>query len=410
MDLAEARLTLMPTLEETVRHLSAMERPSASEGERRAAEWIAGTLRELGCAAEVQGAPAHGTFWWPVGLANGAAALAGALAGRRGGVARRALAVGVGATAAAGIWDDVGGGSQWMRRPLRRGTTWNVVAEAGDRSAPRTAVLIAHHDAAHGGAIYDDALPEWLYEKRPQIFEENDRHPPIMALTFLGPVLVALGAALGVRAAGRLGLVLSAGTAAAMADIGRSPVVPGANDNLTAVAVLVELAQRLREEPVSGLRVLLVSTGSEESFMEGARGFVARYRGELDPAVTDMLCLESVGSPDPLLIEGEGMLRMRMYPEAARERLAAAAEEAGVAIIRGLKTVLATDALIPLRAGYRVATLATVNKLKMPSNYHKPTDTPENVRFDTLAECARVAEHWVRGLASPSPPRSPTGG
>ncbi len=32
-----------------------------------------------------------------------------------------------------------------------------------------------------------------------------------------------------------------------MANIATSPTVPGANDNLTAVAVLVALAERLRE-------------------------------------------------------------------------------------------------------------------------------------------------------------------
>ena len=53
--------------------------------------------------------------------------------------------------------------------------------------------------------------------------------------------------------------------------------MPGANDNLTAVAVLLELARLLREQPVEGVRVLLVSTGSEESFMEGMRGWVRRH-------------------------------------------------------------------------------------------------------------------------------------
>ncbi|MDX6670269.1 MAG: hypothetical protein QOI91_632, partial [Solirubrobacteraceae bacterium] len=35
-------------LERTVRHLASIERPSASPGEREAAEWIAAALRDLG--------------------------------------------------------------------------------------------------------------------------------------------------------------------------------------------------------------------------------------------------------------------------------------------------------------------------------------------------------------------------
>ena len=36
-----------------------------------------------------------------------------------------------------------------------------------------------------------------------------------------------------------------------MANIGASRVVPGANDNLSAVAVVVALAHRLRERPAA---------------------------------------------------------------------------------------------------------------------------------------------------------------
>ncbi len=67
-----------------------------------------------------------------------------------------------------------------------------------------------------------------------------------------------------------------------MANIGASRVVPGANDNLSAVAVVVALAHSLREKPPNGVRVLLLSTGSEESFMEGMQGFAKRHFPALD--------------------------------------------------------------------------------------------------------------------------------
>ncbi|HEX8073517.1 MAG TPA: hypothetical protein VF545_00915, partial [Thermoleophilaceae bacterium] len=63
-------------LEGVVHELAAYERPSASEGERRAAEWIAERLRAAGLSAQVEEERAHGGFWWPIGLVNGAAALA----------------------------------------------------------------------------------------------------------------------------------------------------------------------------------------------------------------------------------------------------------------------------------------------------------------------------------------------
>ena len=133
-------------------------------------------------------------------------------------------------------------------------------------------------------------------------------------------------------------------------------------------------------------------TVAERYFNLEIRGFVARHRAALPPERTEMLCLESIGSPDPVLVEGEGMLRMRMYPEATREAVASAAAEAGVPVLRNLKTVLATDALIALRAGYPIATLASIDEIKLPSNYHSPRDRPEMIRLrraKSLA-CARA--------------------
>ncbi|MBV9004176.1 MAG: hypothetical protein JO181_05910, partial [Solirubrobacterales bacterium] len=130
------------------------------------------------------------------------------------------------------------------------------------------------------------------------------------------------------------------------------------NDNLAAVGALLALAAALRARPLEGLRVLLVSTGSEESFSEGMQAFGRRHFDELDPAQTEFLCLECLGGPVLIVLEGEGMLRMRDYPEAMRDALEDAAVAAGVKIRRGIRTVAASDAIIALRAGYQVVTLA----------------------------------------------------
>ena len=151
-----------------------------------------------------------------------------------------------------------------------------------------------------------------------------------------------------------------------MADIGTRAVVPGANDNLSSVGVIVALAHALRERPVRGVRVILLSTGSEESFMEGMQGFGRRHFPALPRESTEFVCLECVGSPYLCVVEGEGMLLMRLYPEEAREALARAGDDAGVALRRGLKTVGATDGLIALRAGYRVCTLGASRRDQVP--------------------------------------------
>ena len=387
---------------DAIHELAAFERPSASEGERRAAEWIAERLRELGCEARVERERAVGGYWWPVGVAN-ALALAGAAISRRR-RARRALGATLAGIATAALWDDLGHGTRWFRRAvLPRRDTWNVVADAGDPDAERTVVIVAHHDAAHSGLVFHPSLGQLLPRLAPELHARSNKWIPILYAVFFGPAAIALGALLGAKRLRQLGSAFAIGTMAAMADIGLRGVVPGANDNLAAVGVLLALAESFSESPPDGVRTLLVSTGSEESFSEGMQAFGERHFAELDRNQTEVLTLECIGGPTLLVLEGEGMLRMRDYPSATREALADAAAAAGVAIGRGLRTVAATDGLIALRAGYSTVTLASVDYTKLPLNYHWPNDTPDHLHWNTIEDAIAVSEEFVRSAPNRRP-------
>jgi acetylornithine deacetylase/succinyl-diaminopimelate desuccinylase-like protein len=376
-------------IERVIRELASYERPSASEGEHRAAEWLTGELRAAGWReVRVEEERAHGGYWWPLGLLNAASGLA-ALAGR-------VPAALVGAFASAAVYDDVGGGKLWFRRrTLPHRPTWNVLAELGDPEAPRTVVFVAHHDAAHSGLVFHPALPRLGMRLAPRLHERANQSIPIIYGTFLGPVLMALWGVLGRRGLRGGGLFFSFGAAAAMANIAASRVVPGANDNLSSVGVLVALAHELSERPPQGVRVMLLSTGSEEGFMEGMQAFGRRHFGELDRATTEFVCLECVGSPHLCVVEAEGMLRMRHYTESSREALARAGKEAGVELTRGLRTVAATDALIALRAGYPSCTLGGVNETKFPAEYHWPSDVPDNLDWDSIDGAVEICLRYL---------------
>src|SRR4051794_20598352 len=311
-------------LRSTIETLEQIDRASASEGEREAAEWIRARFEELGLPVRIEEEVAHGTYWVPLGLMSAAAGIAGQYAGR--GRRARALAAGIGALAAAGIVDDVSGGPHVFRRALPKRTTYNVVAEAGDPEGSLTLLFIAHHDAAHGGLIFTPQIVTWFADAFPEVYDRIDTSPMVMQLVAAGPALVALGAVTGSGLLRAAGSVISLGSAGAFADIASRHVVPGANDKLTAVATILELARLLQEEPPQGVRVILLSTGSEESFMEGMRGFGRRHFGALPRESTRVICIETVGSPELVVLEGEGMVTMRDYPEASREFLAACGE------------------------------------------------------------------------------------
>jgi hypothetical protein len=382
-------------LGEWIARLAAIDRPSASAGERRAAELIASELRNLGARVRIEEETVHGTYWWPLGIATAVAALAGALRFRLAGLA--------GLAAAAAVWDDIRIGPRLLRMLLPQRTTANVVAEMGQPEAERTLLLVSHHDAAHSGLVFHPELPRAVMRRFPRLAERAKTTPPTMWPAAGGPLLVAVGGLLGLRRVRQAGMVISAGNALAMADIGARDVVPGANDNLSAVGVLLSVASALRDDPVGDLRVILLSTGSEESFSEGMEAFARRHFHALPPESTYVLCVDTVGSPHLLLLEGEGMLGVRDYPKDLLELIGECAERSGVQLWPGLRFRNATDGFTALRLGYPAAMLGSVDRYKFPTDYHWPTDTPDRVNLGSVAGAARLCLEVVRRLAEGPP-------
>lgn len=379
-------------LREKLEELETIERPSASAGERRAAEWLVAQLAALGAEARIEAEPAHGTYWWPLGIGAGLGALA-AIAALRG---RRLLGTVLGAIGAAGIADDFPPGQRRLRRVLPERTTYNVVCELGDREAERTVVVVAHHDAAHSGLVFHPELPQ--IADRLGLIERSDTSPPLMAPVIGGPLLAALGALSGRRPLAKLGLLLGLGSVAAMTDIGLRETVPGANDNGSSVIALLALARRFGEQPPAGLRVVLLSTGSEESFSEGMKAFGERHFPHLPREGTFFLCLESIGSPHLLVLRGEGFLKMREYPARSLALMDGLAEELGIWLFPNLRLHNGTDGLESAAAGYETAVLAGCTDLKQPANYHWSHDVAANVDFDTVADAIQLSEAAIRRL------------
>jgi Peptidase family M28 len=386
-------------LRATVEELAAIERAPASPGEREAAHIIAGRMQALGLRAEVEDEAAFGSYAWPAGIASAAAAGAG-LAARRG-RAGRLIGFAGGALAAAGIVDEISLGRQVIRRLTSpRRTTCNVVGYTGDIDATRTLVVMAHHDAAPSGAVFDQRLIRWLAARYPDVVERMTENPPLWWPVVAGPALVAAGCATRSRAMRVTGTVMSAIAAAAFADIARHGPVPGANDNLSGVAVLVTLARALRERPPSGLRVILFSAGGEEALQQGARGFARRHFPALPRDTTWFLNLDTVGSGRLVLLDGEGPVRMERYDKGLGELVARCAGELGIFLHRGLRSRNSTDGVVPMRAGYPSATLVSVDAGKLLPNYHLYSDTPENLDYECVADAAQLAEAVARAAAS----------
>jgi Zn-dependent M28 family amino/carboxypeptidase len=244
-------------------------------------------------------------------------------------------------------------------------------------------------------------VQSWVGERFPGLIERTNTAVPIWWGPLVSHGLIAAGAVSQRRWLAGLGLFGTALSVAAFHDIARSPVVPGANDNLSGVAVLVGLAERLRAEPVEGLRVLLVSCGAEEVIQGGIHSFARMHFPRLATDRTWFLNLETVGSPQLIMLEGEGPVVMEDYHDSGfRDLVMRCAERAGASLKRGFRARSSTDAVIPSRYGYPTATLSSVNRHKALSNYHLMSDTPENLDYGTITEALDVAEALARSLAA----------
>jgi len=380
-------------LRSRLEQLEQIDRPSASPGELEAARWIVSQLEDLGADARIEIEQAHGTYWWPLGIGTAAGLLGGVavLAGKR------LAGLTLGLFGAGAIATDFPPQPRPLRRLLPKSQTSNVVCELGDPDADRTVVLVSHHDAANSGLVFHPGIPGLV--SRTGIFRALETSPMLMAPVIGGPVLAALAAITGSRLLGRLAVAFSAGSTAAMIDIGSRKVVPGANDNGTAVVALLDLARRFMDEPPPGIRIILLSAGAEESFSEGIKAFGERHFPDLPKDSTFFINLDTVGSPHLTVLRGEGFLKMYEYPADSLKLADDTAAEIGVELMPNLRIRNGTDGLEPLAAGYPAVSICSCTENKQPANYHWPNDIAANVDFGTVTEAIDLSEAMVRRLA-----------
>jgi hypothetical protein len=365
-----------------IREVAAIERSSASAGERRAAEWIVAQLPAVAARARIESERAHGTHL-PFVLPSAMALVAGCSRSRLAAV----LMAGLGTSA---IVDELGGHLRLLRRAGARRRTHNVVVELGNPQSARTVVFVSHHDAARPWPAAFGALVS-----APPLRVVRGRRLPVARTLAYAPLTVLLGVAAEAPALRRTGMTLCALIVALFGDIARRRPVPGANDNGSGVATVLGLACDVAASRPAALRVLLVSTGSEETMLEGMEAFLRRHRHELAPERTLVVCLDMVGWDRLIVRESEGVLRR--YPSRSQdvELLLQAGRAAGVDVTVAPPGPAPTDGLAARWAGLPTILLSSVAADGGYPHYHRPTDTPENVNLDTVLAARRVCAELV---------------
>jgi Zn-dependent M28 family amino/carboxypeptidase len=196
---------------------------------------------------------------------------------------------------------------------------------------------------------------------------------------------------------------------------------PGADDNASAVAVLLELADTLPEEPPRGTQVFAAFVNEEPPFFSGPDMGSARYARSLaeeGARVELMIALDLVGyfSDEPGSQSYPAGLLRPFYPSRG-DFIAVVGDLGAGRWIRRVKRGMRSAGTIPVRSfrGPRLipgidwsdhywfrrlglpGVLVTDTAYLRNPNYHLPSDTPETLDYERMAALVQ-ALHGVLAL------------
>lgn len=168
-------------------------------------------------------------------------------------------------------------------------------------------------------------------------------------------------------------------------------LVPGAMDDLTAVAVLAGLGRALKDAREGGegffpnhTEVVLLGLSSEEAGLRGAKRYAARHREEHHALPTKGIFLDGIYDESFLMVNrreiSPGVKLDPRLVEMAKET----AEALGLPIKVGVIPLGATDATAFARAGVPCVSLGCADTSRLTPNYHTRYDTMEFVRPESL--------------------------
>jgi hypothetical protein len=175
---------------------------------------------------------------------------------------------------------------------------------------------------------------------------------------------------------------------------------PGADDNASGVAVLLELARVLAAAPPPRRSIRLVLFDGEEAGKLGSRHYLDQLRRRgMEPAA--MLNLDTVGgmAGNRLLVLGGGTARE--WPHIFR----------GAGYVTGVDVQLVADPLDASDDGtFAREGVPAVQLFTGPApTYHRPADTPGSLNAEGLVRVAAVAREAVEYLAGRAEPLTPPG-
>jgi hypothetical protein len=261
-------------------------------------------------------------------------------------------------------------------------------------------IVTAHHDAARSGVIFN-------HRKRPprrivqRIGTLASRTDVVFWVVIISLVLALVRLFAGFEASEARPLTIAQFVCTAVlltavllfVDVALSEPVPGANDNASGVAALLELGRRLDSNPPQNLDVWLVSPGAKEGLMLGMREWMRAHADELDPRRTFFLNLDSVGRGTVRIVGSEGFVII--YRHDARLVELAAAHARDDLEREPYTWRLGTDGTIPAMRGFASLTLCATDAYGRVPDLHGQGDTADRIETASILRAVELAESLI---------------
>ena len=287
--------------------------------------------------------------------------------------------------------------------PLERwvpgGLSHNLIGHIPAREKNgNTLILVAHYDTSKTSLTFHPRLVAGL--RRAYLLSLL-----MIALIILGSIAAAVAPAATARIISEVmfapaAYILFTALALVEREIRGQPV-NGAADNASGVAVVMELAKRIKEQ--NGLRhwkVIVLLTGSEEVGMAGMSRFLAQNEKTLDRRRTVFLNFDNIGAGQLAYITREGMLySLPADPAMIAIAQDLAASDPRFASVTGRPfTALTLDTLVPRARGYPVLSFMGLNEQGIPQPWHWHNDTLENLDRNLVQFAAEFGWEFVKRL------------
>ena len=179
----------------------------------------------------------------------------------------------------------------------------------------------------------------------------------------------------------------------------RGRIHPGADDNASGVAVLLELARSLSDRPLPRTLVFIAFTG-EEAGKLGSRHYLRHTGGYPADSIIAMLNLDTVGrlGDRPLILFGTGSADEWVHI------FRGAGYVTGVPVKTVADDFGSSDQTAFIEAGIPAVQFFSGNH----TDFHRPGDTPDKLDYEGLGKVTRVLHETVTYLGERPEPLSAT--